>query len=173
MALNSPRSGFAEAATKTVNFPEHTPASVKLFLQFCYTGDYKLNPASDDAENQHATPAPAQLDIKVYLLADCLIADDVKSFALEKFDAKMDPGLDRALFEKLWKEDLAGIVDAVYANTAIDYSRRHEIYTVVVDAVVKGILEYKLPSEYLEKQFQSYHDCGAGIVESCRFDAVN
>lgn len=146
----SKESGFTEAKSNNIAFPEHSSAGIKGFLEFCYTGSFTCSDLDECEEKMRL----ARLAVQVYLLADYVMADDVKKFAVKilKENSNMEPGgkLSAQSFRLLWVVEIGKIVDEVYGNTS-DTQGHEEIRSVVVSAAVKGLGYWKMNLGMKEK----------------------
>lgn len=143
----SPNSGFTEASTKTVHFPEHSPESIKAFVEFCYTSEYSC-------------AGPCRPHLEVYFLADYLIVPELKELAVEKLRGHVDlpaGDQDQATFKAFWEKELRGVVELVYANTTSAETHR-DIRAYVLDVVLHGLLVLEYPWEQLSEPMKSYNE---------------
>lgn len=125
-------------------------------MEFCYTDEY-----TDADKNGKKT---AQLDLEAHILAEYPIADDLKEFSVERVKGKIAPkSIGKLAFKKVWDQDMAGIVDTVYATTAGGV-RNDDIRKVVVDAVVHGLSMEMFTLELLEGPIKAYIDFTAVVL---------
>lgn len=135
----SENSGFSECATKTINLTEHSPAAVKAFLQYCYTGDYEAG-------------AGGALDFDVFQLADYVLAEDVKKWAVRSMQEKLDKVANMKGYQPV-AGFLPELIRVVYENEGSVYNE--EFQDIVVDGVSKG----------LQKQGKAFLEPLVGMME--------
>lgn len=133
-AALSSSSAFSESISRTVSFPEHTPAAVKSALEFCYKLDYTYT----ELDTKHETATSLVDHFDVYLLADFLMMEKLQRHVVEILDEQL--GLREIGDQDVWEIELPELVRRVYENTAREDKMGRIVREVVVGAVHRGLV---------------------------------
>lgn len=148
---------FCEASDSTLLFRYHDAETIKAFLEYCYKGAY--GPVDKSAN----------LDLKLYQLADYVYADGVKSVALNSFKNNLiaHGGKDYEAggkdYEAFWANELPKCVDTAYRKCSA-VKRDMEIQAAVVAVIKGGLIKMGRSWKPFEPAVREHPDFAAEMV---------
>lgn len=150
----SETSGFFEASTRTVTFPEHSPRSVKAFLEYCYNESYSFEEGRKKAS----------FDLEVYIFADYIIATGLKALSAKNFHEHVAPA-SRAEFVGFWTNELPDLVTQIYSSTGAG-QEHYELRSGIVELVAREMMRKDASSHGPLMNVMSAHgDFAASLLD--------